>query len=202
MFKNAITVTAFCFGLAFVVPQDAHAQKKQKTEKSSKKDKKAKKDKKGKESKVLVRPASSGVSAVDGFTGKSFDSYEESLSISKAIEFIKVETKEIPDAGDGVTSETVISNGNGEAVTKRNAVLQFGELLVRAKLQSDNIQAIQKLQQPATDAIKTCAPATKPKASKSLTKGSKALTFVIAETKTQLKLIGQQISTLKAIKNN
>ena len=95
-----------------------------------------------------------------------------------------------------------MSNGNGEAVTTKNALLQFGELLLRAKKQSDNIKSIQALQQPATDELKTCAPMVKPKATKSLKKGTDALTSVISQTKKQLELIGQQISTLKAIKNN
>ena len=64
--------------------------------------------------------------------------------------------------------EVKVANAKGDAVTTKDALTQFGDLLLRTNKQAENIKAIQALQQPATDELKSCAPTVKPKASKSL----------------------------------
>ena len=200
MLKNTILLAVLCFAMVCFVPQDANAQKtkleKSKTEKSQKKGDEEK------TKKVLERPANAGASSIDAFVTKSFDAYDESLKLSKDIEFIKVTTNEIPDAGDGVTTKTIITNGDGETITAKDALLQLKDLLISAKKQSDNIAAIQALQKPATNELKTCKPKVKAKATKSLSKGTKALAQVASESLKQIELIGKQISLLNELKDN
>jgi hypothetical protein len=138
--------------------------------------------------KKLERPDRSDVTEIDNFVNKSFDSYEESLKITKAVNFITVE---------GESDEKVIKNANGEPISKADALIQFGELLVRAKKQNDNIQALQDMQKSATESLKKCPVQKKPKATKNLNKGGEALAEVVKETKKQIELIDKQISDLK-----
>jgi len=140
----------------------------------------------------LERPDRCDVTEVDNFVNKSFDAYEESLKITESVNFIKVEGE-----GDAKT----ITNANGEPVAKAEALLQFGELLVRAKKQSDNIQALQDQQKSATESLKKCPIPKKPKATKNLGKGGEALTEVVKETKSQIELIDKQISDVKGMKD-
>jgi hypothetical protein len=182
--KKTILKTALCLSLIMPLANGVFAQE------DSTKTKKE----------VLVRPDPSGIEAVDAFTAKSFDTYDESRNISKEIEFVKVEIKEVKDIGDGVTQEIKISNGKGEAVTKEGALVQFGTLLIRAMKQNENIKATQALQQAATDEVKSISPLKKAKAAKTMSKATNALTNSIAETKKQIDLINQQIATIKAIK--
>ena len=186
MKKTTIFKAAICLSLIFPMQQIAFAQQDST---------KAKKE-------ALERPNPSGASAVDAFTAKSFDTYDESMNISKEIEFVKVELKPIQDKGDGVTQEMKISNGKGEAVTTAGALEQFGKLLLRTAKQTENIKAAQALQQPATDEIKSISPLKKAKAAKTMSKGANALTYSIGETKKQMELINQQIATIKALKRN
>jgi len=139
----------------------------------------------------LERPDKCGVAEIDNFVNKSCDSYEESLKSTKAVNFITVE-------GEG--DEKVIKNADGEPVSKSEALLQLGELLVRAKKQNDNIQALQDLQKPATESLKKCPVQKKPKATKNLNNGGEALTEVIKETKKQIELIDKQIEEVKGAK--
>jgi hypothetical protein len=139
----------------------------------------------------LERPERCDVAEVDQFVNKSFDSYEESLKITEAVNFIRVEGE-----GDAKT----IKNANGETLTKDAALLQLGELLIRAKKQGDNIKSVQDLQPPATESLKKCAMTKKPKATKNLNKGGEALNEVVKETKKQVELIERQIADIKAMK--
>ena len=149
------------------------------------------------------RPAPSGAARVDAFNKEVFDASDESKEITKAIEFIKVEVTEIEDQGDGVTTEWTITNGDGEDVSKENALKQFTELLARSKTQSDNLKEIQAKQQPATDEVKSIKkPMLKTKASKAFSKGTAELKTVLEETTKQAELINQQITTIKALKEN
>jgi len=143
--------------------------------------------------KALERPAKCDVKEVDDFVSKSFDSYDESKKITDDINFIKVE-------GDGKAKPMKITNGKGEEISKDVALIQFTELLGRAKKQNDNIKTLQDLQKPATESIKKCPMTKKPKATKNLGKGGEALNEVINQTKTQIDLLGKQISDLKTIK--
>lgn len=138
--------------------------------------------------KKLERPDRCDVTEIDNFVNKSFDSYEESLKITKAVNFITVE-------GEG--DEKVIKNANGDHISKADALIQLGELLVRAKKQNDNIQALQDMQKSATESLKKCPVQKKPKATKNLNKGGEALAEVVKETKKQIELIDKQISDLK-----
>ncbi|MHC1703770.1 MAG: hypothetical protein AB9846_07670 [Tenuifilaceae bacterium] len=145
--------------------------------------------------KIIERPAKCDVKEVDSFVSKSFDSYDESKKITDDINFIKVE-------GDGKTTPLNITNGKGETLSKEDALIQFTDLLGRAKKQNDNIKTLQDLQKPATESIKTCPMTKKPKATKSLGKGGEALNEVINQTKNQMDLLGKQISDLKSIKDS
>lgn len=141
----------------------------------------------------LERPAKVGVQAIDDFTAKSFDTYDESLKISEAIKLIDVKT-------DADGKPTSVTNGQGEALTADAALMQLTELMKRIKTQDENIKAVQALQQPATDALKSCSMMQKPKASSALTKGGKALTYVVDETKKQMDSVAKQIEMVKMLK--
>jgi hypothetical protein len=145
--------------------------------------------------KNLERPAKCDVKEVDDFVSKSFDSYDESKKITEDINFIKVE-------GDGKATPLKITNGKGEILAKDAALVQFGELLIRAKKQSDNIKALEDMQKSATESIKKCPMAKKPKATKNLGKGGEALTEVAKQSKSQVELLGKQINDLKTIKDS
>lgn len=144
------------------------------------------------EAKKLQHPGKCGVSEVDIYVNKSFDAYEESKAITKAVNFIKVE-----EQGDS----KVILNGDGEELSKSDALLQLGELLVRAKKQSENIQALQEIQKPAAESIKKASIPKKPQATKNLNKGNEAMAEVAKETKKQVELIEKQISDIKQMKD-
>jgi hypothetical protein len=136
----------------------------------------------------LQKPDKSGVTEVDAFVNKSFDAYEESLKITEGVSSIKYNKE-----------AKTLTNANGEPLTKESATLQLGELLVRAKKQNDNIQAIQDMQKAATESVKKCSIAQKPKATKNMTKGGEALNEVVSETKKQIELIDKQIDEIKAL---
>jgi len=138
----------------------------------------------------LTRPGRCDVSEVDSYVNKCFDAYEESQKITEAVNFFKVE-------GEG--DSKVILNPKGEHISKPDALLQLGELLVRAKKQNDNIQSIQDLQKPATESIKKAPIAKKPQATKNLNKGNEALGELMKETKKQIELIDKQISYIKEL---
>ena len=140
--------------------------------------------------KKLQRPDKSDVSEVDKFVNKSFDAYEESLKITKAVNFIKVE-----EEGDS----KVVKNANGETISKQDALLQLGELMIRAKKQNDNIQELQGLQKPATESIKKAPIPKKPKATKNLAAGNDALGEVVKETKNQIELIDKQMAEIREL---
>ncbi len=152
--------------------------------------------------KNIERPAASGSGTIDSYVNTAFDSYDEMKKISTEIEFYKVSIKEIPDDGSGVTTETTVTNGKGEPVETKTALKQFGELLLRVMQQSDNIQKLVELQKPAGEALASISPFAKPKAAKSLSIGGEAQAFVVTEVKKQVQLLNQQITALKANKNN
>jgi hypothetical protein len=145
--------------------------------------------------KKLERPTKCDVTEVDDFVTKSFDSYDESKKITEDINFIKVE-------GDGKATPLKITNGKGETIAKDDALIQFTDLLARAKKQNDNIKSLQDLQKSATESVKKCPMAKKPKATKNLGKGGEALGEVIKQSKNQVELLGKQINDLKTIKNS
>ena len=142
--------------------------------------------------KEIQRPSKCGVSEVDIYVNKSFDAYEESKAITKAVNFIKVE-----DEGDS----KVIKNGDGQELTKSDALLQLGELLTRAKKQSENVKGLQEAQKPATESIKKAAIPKKPQATKNLNSGNEAMAEVAKESKKQIELIEKQISEIKGMKD-
>jgi len=150
----------------------------------------------------LTRPSESGVSGVDAYMVKAFDTYDESLKITHDINFIQVQVKEVPANKDGVTTETKITNGDGKALTKEDALKQFASLLVRATKQNANITNLVTLQKPAAEAVKSAPMMKKPKATKEYGASGDAQAFATSETKKQIDLINQQMSTIKAIKNN
>ena len=150
----------------------------------------------------LERPGSSGSGTIDAYTSTAFNAYDEMKKISTDIEFYKVSIKEIPDDGSGVTTETTVTNGKGEPVETKTALVQLGELLLRVFKQSDNIARLIELQKPASEALVSISPLTKPKAAKALAKGGEAQAFVVAEVKKQMQILNQQITALKANKNN
>jgi hypothetical protein len=188
--QNGTFKLALTLGIIFSLQQQVAAQ-----DEAKKSDKKAKQE-------MLVRPEASVGPSVDGFTAKAFDVYDESVNISQALEFVKVETKEVADKGDGVTTEVKISDGKGGALTKMGALTQLGDLLLRTAKQTENIAAVQALQPAATQEMSSISPMAKMKAAKAMGKGADALAFALGETKKQGSLIQQQISTLKALKNN
>jgi len=155
-----------------------------------------------KEETVLERPGASGVSAVDAYSTKAFDTYDESRKITHDINFIKVEIKEVPPNKDGVTTETKITTGDGKTLTKEEALKQFAALLLRTVQQNKNITALAELQKPAAEGVKSAPMMKKPKAGKECSAAGDAQAYVVAETKKQTDLINQQMSTIKAIKNN
>lgn len=136
----------------------------------------------------LEKPKNSGVSEVDAFVNKSFDAYDESFKITDAANLIKVDKE-----------TNTIKAADGTDLAKDKALFQLGELLVRAKKQNDNIQAIQDLQKSATEGVKKCAITKKPVATKNLSKGGEALNEVVGETKKQIELIDRQITDIKAM---
>ena len=142
-------------------------------------------------SKQLERPKNCAVTQVNNFVNKSFDSYEESLKITQAATF----------SFEGEGNERIVKNAEGETLSKSDALLQLGELLVRANKQSDNIKTLQELQKPATESLKKCPVTKKPKATSNLNKGTEALSEVVKETKKQIELINKQIEETKALKD-
>lgn len=144
------------------------------------------------EKKEMQRPSKCGVSEVDIYVNKSFDAYEESKAITKAVNFIKVEGE-----GDAKT----IKNADGKELSKSDALLQLGELLARAKKQSENVKGLQEAQKPATESIKKAAIPKKPQATKNLNKGNEAMGEVAKETKKQIELIEKQIAEVKSMKD-
>lgn len=190
MLKSNTFKFALTLGLVLSLQQTAFAQ-----DDAAKSDKKAKQE-------VLVRPQTPVGPSVDVFTTKAFDVYDESKKITQALEFIKVETKEVADKGDGVTTELNISDGKGGALTKMGALSQLGDLLLRTTKQLENLTAVQSLQPAATQELTTISPMSKIKAIKTMGKSADALAFALGETKRQGSIIQQQISSLKAMKNN
>lgn len=138
----------------------------------------------------LERPSKTGVSEVDKFVDKSFNTYEESLDISKAVSFISV-----VDEGNG----KCIKDAQGQPISKPDALTQLGELLVRAKNQNENIKAVQDLQKPATDAAKKASLQKKPAVTKNMKLGADALSKSVQETKKQIEEIDRQIEDIKSI---
>ena len=187
-FKLALTL-----GLTLALQYNAAAQTEEKAQKA---------DKKAKKEEALVRPEVVGAPAVDLFTGKAFDLYDESVKITQALEFVKVETVVVPDKGDGVTSEMKISDGKGGALTKMGALKQLAELALRLNKQTEDMAAVQTLLSAATQELSTVPMTAKMKTAKSMTKSKDAFAFAAGETKKQALLIPQQISTIKALKNN
>ena len=151
---------------------------------------------------VIERPSACGTSSIDAYSTKAFDTYDESKKITHDIYFIKVEIKEVPANKDGVTTEMKITDGDGKALTKEGALEQFGKLLVRSMKQDENIKTLIALQKPASEDLKSVPMMKKAKASKELSASGDAQAFVVSETKKQTDLLNQQISTLKALKNN
>ena len=151
---------------------------------------------------TIERPSASGVSNVDAYMEKAFETYDESLKITHDINFIKVEIKEIAPGKDGATTEAKITNGDGKELNKTDALIQLGSLLTRAMKQNENIKALIELQKSASEGVKSAPMMKKPKATKEYGAAADAQAFTVAETKKQIDLINQQISTLKAIKNN
>ena len=169
MLKKLVIGSAFALGI-LMVAQQASAQDK------------------------LERPAKTGVQAIDDFTTKSFDSYDESGKITEAINFIKVKTN-----AEGKAES--VTNGKDEPLTKQGALTQLMELAEKVKKQDSNLEKVKVLQQPATDALKSCSMLQKPKASNALTQSGKALTKATDETKKQLDLVNKQIEMVKTLKN-
>lgn len=156
-----------------------------------------------KKEKMLVRPlAASASHKVEEYVTKAFEAYDESKKISADLEFIKIVVKEIPDKGDGVTTEVKITNGKGESLTKEKALIQLADLMRRAVQQNENIQLLSKMKSEAADEIKTLSMLEKPRAGKNLSKGGEAEAVAVTESKKQIDIIQQQISTIKAIKEN
>lgn len=190
MLKSTTLKIALTLGLTFSLQQHAFAQEEAKKENS-----KAKKE-------GLVRPNPTGGPSIDVFIARAFDMYDESMKITQALEFVKVVTNVVPDKGDGVTTEVKISNGKGEPLTKMGALTQLGELLLRTTKQLENLQTVQALQPAATEELTAVPVMAKMKTAKTMSKSVDALAFAAGETKKQGQLIQQQISTLKALKNN
>ena len=151
---------------------------------------------------ILERPTACGSSNIDAYSTKAFDAYDESRKITHDINFIKVAIKEVPANKDGVTTEMTISDGDGKPLTKTGALEQFGALLLRSLKQNENIKTLISLQKPAADEVKTVPMMKKAKAAKELSAAGDAQAYVVSETKKQVDLLNQQISTLKALKNN
>ncbi|HUW06470.1 MAG TPA: hypothetical protein VMW01_09420 [Williamwhitmania sp.] len=141
----------------------------------------------------MERPAKVGVQAIDDFNTKSFDTYDESLKISDAIKLIDVKT-------DADGKPVSVTNGKGEALSATDALAQLKELQVRIKAQSENVEKVKALQQPATDALKSCSMMQKAKASSALSKDGKALTYSADETKKQMESVAKQIEMVSKLK--
>jgi hypothetical protein len=151
----------------------------------------------------LQRPSETGASNVDAFATKSFDSYDGSLKLDTEINFYQVKSVPIKDKDTvkNVTTQYIVVNGKGEPVTKAVALKQFGELLLTAMKQNENIKDINALQAPAQGDIKSASFLKKPKLVKTFGVSNKALTYVVGETKKQIDLINQQIATIKMMKD-
>lgn len=190
MLKSNTLKFALTLGVVFSLQQTAFAQ-----DDAAKSDKKAKQE-------VLVRPETSAGPAIDTFAAKAFDVYDESKKLLQAIEFVKVETKEVADKGDGVTTEVKISDGKGGELSKLGALAQLDELLQRTMKQAESYSAVMALQPAATQELATLSAMDGMKATKTLRKSVNALGVALNENKKIGSLISQQISTLKAMKNN
>lgn len=188
MSKNNILKFVLTLGVIFSLQQNAVAQ-------DEKSDKKSKHE-------VLIRPESSAGPAIDTFTAKAFDVYDEGNKILQALEFVKVETKEVTDKGDGVTTEVKISDGKGGELSKLGALAQLTELLQRTLKQTENYSAVLALQPAATQELAALSAMDGLKATKTLRKSINALGVALSDNKKVGSLIAQQISTLKALKNN
>jgi len=190
MLKSNTLKFALTLGVVISLQQTAFAQ-----DDAAKSDKKAKQE-------VLVRPEMSAGPAIDTFTSKAFDVYDESKKLLQAIEFVKVETKEVADKGDGVTTEVKISDGKGGELSKLGALAQLDELLQRITKQAESYSAVLALQPAATQELATLSAMDGMKATKTMRKSVNALGIALSENKKIGSLISQQISTIKAMKNN
>ncbi len=168
MLKKLVIGSAFALGI-LMVAQQASAQTK------------------------MERPAKTGISAIDNFVTKSFDSYDENGKLTEAINFIKVKTN-----AEGKAES--VTNGKDEPLTKQGALTQLTGLVEKIKTQQTNISKVKEYQQPATDALKTCPMLQKPKASKAVTQATEALTKATDESKKQLDLVNKQIEMVKTLK--
>jgi len=86
--------------------------------------------------KVIDRPSTCDVKNIDDFVSKTFYTYDKSQKISEDLRFIKMED-------DEKTDPIKVTNGKRESISKETALVQFGDLLVRAKKQNDNIKTLQ-----------------------------------------------------------
>jgi len=141
----------------------------------------------------LERPAKIGIQAIDDFTTKSFDSYDESGKITEAINEVKVKTN-----AEGKAES--VTNEKDEPLTKQNALAKLTTLAERLKKQEGNVSKVKEYQQPATDALKSCSMLQKPKATKAITKSGEALTKATDETKKQLEMVNQKLEFVKTLK--
>jgi uncharacterized protein HemX len=210
--KLLLILGILVLGFACSAPVLAQKEnKKEKTEKKKEKNKKEKKNKKDKKDKqeetvkqerrqLLERPALTGMPNVDAFDTTAFNTYYQSIAITDSMTFIKIETKEIPDAGDGVTTEVKITDGSGRTITPAVALERLGKLLIMAVEQSNNISKLQALQKAATEEVESASTQQKLKASKPLAVSGKALAFVLEETKKQIESINKQIKDVKSSK--
>lgn len=217
MKTNKILLISALALFAFVCPNveasNASAPKSEKAEKAPKAAKAEKAEKASKEKKEVTimdiiaaweNPAHSGDADVDRF----FDSTNEILLSYKAmneeINFVRIETREIPDAGDGVTSEVLITDGDGNPRTKEATAERWtaiGLLLGNTVLEvADAVTSGTAIVQGiSSDPSKAMAMG---KSVKQMKTCIKALELLGKELPITVQLIDTQVKAMKQVKAN
>lgn len=102
---------------------------------AAKKEDKPAKEKKAKQEVTIhdilaewVNPTPSGDVDVDGFFEGVNGMMLSYKAMNDEINFVKIVTNEIPDAGDGVTTEVIVTDGDGNAQTKEATAERWGEI--------------------------------------------------------------------------
>lgn len=150
----------------------------------------------------VEKPTECNIAGVNEFANIAYDTYAESVAISSAINFYQIKIEKIEDKGNGVTQKVTVTNGHGLDVTPLNTLVQLGELSLRALKQNENLQSLKDKHIQAQEALKGASFMQKAKGGVTFSQAVKLETSIISETAKQLKIINQQIETLKMIKNN
>ncbi len=143
-----------------------------------------------------------GVESVDLFCAQAETMLMSYKTINDSINFIKIEVVQIPDAGDGVTSEVKITDGNGNPRTQKATNLKWAEISARfalfgvdcALLVVSGASAVVDLSLDPTNLLNGSI--------KQLKKSMAALKMLTIEIDRTTPILSQQRELLKSVEEN